>query len=250
VLLSYRGVETGGAPNLSLDSGAVRFLYLPLWFSRLHTNDLEYNVAGDGPGADWTSLVEFGCSSASNTNGHFAIGMDGAGTNLIVRSRGASGQFVTNLSLPVRLTSLDDRSTQPRITFWHEVMVSWGTNGTTAYFAGNPSTYSSGVCANGSALACTASAAASGQAWSIASEADGGRAGCGLIDRFETFNFHAALTTNSWVLTASNTVDPPSITLHWAAETNAITYPGLECWRRQSPPGAPGPPDQWPRGDH
>jgi len=158
-LLKYKDVECGGAANINLRSGTVRFWFKSLWNS------------GTGPGAAG-KLIEVGSKGASETNGWWSLFFNSTGNTLILASQTNSMAETTNLTAAVSFASNN----------WYQIVLTY-TNGAFAL-------YTNGVlCATNTGTLQYPGLAQRQTGFNVGAGADGNNQVKGVIEDLDTANY-------------------------------------------------------------
>ena len=214
VILRYRGVEDNGAPNVSLTRGSFRFRLRTFWAS--NDPDIPSVFRGVGP-QEWVTLIE---------TANLAVRIDPNGTNVVVVSRTADGQTITNLQGRIAIESEDVRPSpsNPATSFWYDVLVTYSPEETKLFWGWPSEVTGTGIApwnGNGSA----------NQFINIGSAPDGTGKFKGILDDVAIYNVPGSLQTNSWKFSAIATANPPALNLVWQpAATNALFDVKKRVW--------------------
>ncbi len=178
-ILKYRDVESGGAANINLRSGTVRFWFKPEWTS-----------GAGGPGTA-AKLIEVGSQGASVTNGWWALYFNAQGTSLIFVSQTNNMNATTNLTATVSLVSNQ----------WCQVVLTFTTNGFALYTNGVLAATNTGTLQwPGLAQRQTG--------FTVGSGTDGSNQAKGVFEDLETFNY--PLNAND-ILNNFQLTQPPNL---------------------------------------
>ena len=162
-ILKYRDVETNGNANINLRNGTIRFWFKPDWNSA--------DAGGSGPQTEGR-LLEIGAEDSSN--GWWGLVIGSSGTNFYFGTQtNSTGTLTTNLTAAISWTS----------NVWHQIVLTYSTNGSSIYFDGQS------VVTNGSGVAYYPGLTARSQGFTIGSDASCNHQAQGTFDELETFNY-------------------------------------------------------------
>lgn len=212
VILQYRGIESDGRANVSLAQGSFRFRLKTFWVSNDPVLDIPGSTGvtyrGVGP-QEWVTLIQ-------TTN--LAVRIDPDGTNILVTSRAATGQTITNLQGRILQDSDQTRTNQSAsaFSFWYDVLVTYSPQETKVFWGGPAEQLT------GTGVSPWNGPSSANQFVSIGSAADGTGKINGIIEDVVIYNVPGVLQTNPWTFSSIAITNPTALNLVWTAKTNAL----------------------------
>jgi hypothetical protein len=198
-VLRYRDVELNGLANINLRHGTVVFSLAPYWASA--GSACPSGDGGNGPGLPIELL----------SMGGFSIGVDAAGTNLMVKAPNNSGQIVTKVQTALRACVNEFPPASPM-----RIHVAYSDKQTAIYLDGR-------LAASGSGITDWPGASVRANGLFIGSSTNRTGQIEGIVDDVETWNTPISWWTNGWAFHATVGETPPSIRLTWN-ERGSSTY--------------------------
>jgi hypothetical protein len=212
VILQYRGLENDGRANVSLARGSFRIRLKTFWVSNDPALDIPGSTTttyrGVGP-QEWVTLIQ-------TTN--LAVRIDPDGTNIVVTSRTASGQTITNLQGRILQDSDQTRTnaSAPAFSFWYDVLVTYSPEETKVFW-GNPAEQLTGT-----GVPPWDGPSSANQFVSIGSAPDGSGRINAIIEDVVVYNVPGILQTNPWTFSSVALTNPAALNLAWKSKTNAL----------------------------